>query len=442
MKTKLLNFWHSFRSSYWFVPTVMAVLSIALSFSTTTIDVFLSRDITEKIEWLYSGGPEGARSILSTVAGSMITTAGVVFSITIVVLSLTSSQFGPRLLGNFIRDTGIQVVLGTFISTFIYCLLTLRVVRSGDSGSFVPHLSITIAFLLALASTVVLIYFIQHVSTAIQADSIITAVYRDLEAGIDRLLPEQLEHDVGEPGINDIGAALPAKFDLVGWPVAAEHSGYLQAIDYGGLSNAAIESDLILRLHYRPGEFIAAGEQLLTAWPREHWDEKLTARVNSSFIQGRQRTDEQDMEYSVNQLVEVALRALSPGINDPFTAMTCIDWLSAALGHITQRKFPSALRYDENGALRLVIVPLSYVEIVEAAFGQIRHAAANHVQVILCLLGAIAAIAPHIRVEERRKVLEHHAALVAQSGRQMAYLKDERQAIEERYHLTLQALRR
>ncbi|MDD2732877.1 MAG: DUF2254 domain-containing protein [Desulfuromonadaceae bacterium] len=442
MKTKLFNFWHSFRSSYWFVPTVMAVVSIALSFCTTTIDDVLSRDISEKIGWLYSGGPEGARSILSTVAGSMITTAGVVFSITIVVLSLTSSQFGPRLLGNFIRDTGIQVVLGTFIATFIYCLLTLRVVRSGDSGLFVPNLSITIAFILALASTVVLIYFIQHVATAIQADSIISAVYRDLEAGIDRLLPEQQEHAVDEPGHNDIRAALPAKFDLEGWPVAAENSGYLQAIDYDGLTNAAIESDLLLRLHFRPGEFIAAGEQLLTLWPREHWDEKLTARVNGSFIQGRQRTDEQDMEYSVNQLVEVALRALSPGINDPFTAMTCIDWLSAALGHITQRKFPSALCYDEKGALRLVLVPLSYVEIVESAFGQIRRAAASHVQVILCLLGAIAAIAPHIRVEERRKVLEHHAAMVAQSGRHLAHLKDDRQAIEERYQLTLQALRR
>lgn len=122
--------------------------------------------------------------------------------------------------------------------------------------------------------------------------------------------------------------------------------------------------------------------------------------------------------------------------------MTCIDWLSAALGHITQRKFPSALRYDEKGDLRLVLVPLSYVEIVEAAFGHIRHAVANHLQVILCLLGAIAAIAPHIRVEERRKVLDHHAALVVQSGQQMAHLKDDRQAIEERYRLTLQALRR
>jgi len=194
MKTKLFNFWHSFRSSYWFVPTVMAVLSIALSLGTTTIDTVLSRDVTEKIGWLYSGGPEGARSILSTVAGSMITTAGVVFSITIVVLSLTSSQFGPRLLGNFIRDTGIQVVLGTFIATFIYCLLTLRVVRSGDSGSFVPNLSITIAFLLALASTVVLIYFIQHVQVILCLLDAIAAIAPNLRVAERRKV---LEHHAG-----------------------------------------------------------------------------------------------------------------------------------------------------------------------------------------------------------------------------------------------------
>lgn len=442
MKTKILNFWHSFSSSYWFVPAVMATISIALSLGTTAFDTVLPRDVTEKISWLYSGGPEGARSILSTVAGSMITTAGVVFSITIVVLSLTSSQYGPRLLGNFIRDTGTQVVLGTFIATFIYCLFTLRVVRSGVSGSFVPHLSITIAIVLALASTAVLIYFIHHISTSIQADSIITAVYRDLNAAIDRHFPEQQDHGVGEPDRIDVRAALPEEFHRDGWPVASDNSGYLQAIDFDGLMRTAVENDFILSLHSRPGEFIAAGAHLVTVWPREHWDEKLSSRVNSSFIQGRQRTDQQDIEYLIYQLVEVALRALSPGINDPFTAMTCINWLSAGLGRIAQRKFPSAFSYDDKGNLRLVSVPVSFDQIVEAAFGQIRNAAASHVQVILCLFDAIAAIAPHIRVAERRKVLEHHAELVMQSGREMAHIKDDSRAIGERYERTLQVLRK
>lgn len=442
MKTKLFNLWHSLSSSYWFVPALMSTISIALSFGSIAFDTVLPPDITEKIDWLYSGGPEGARSLLSTVAASMITTVGVVFSITIVVLSLTSSQFGPRLLGNFIRDTGTQVVLGTFIATFIYCLFTLRVVRSGDSGSFVPHLSITIAIVLALASTAVLIYFIHHISTSIQADSIITAVYKDLDDAIDRLLPEQQEHGAGEPDRNDVRAVLPEGFDHDGWPVASDTSGYLQAIDYDGLMKTAVKNDLILSLHSRPGKFLAVGEPLVTVWPRQHWDEKLAERLNSFFILGRQRTDEQDMEYSMYQLVEVALRSLSTGINDPFTAMSCINWLSAALGRIAQRKFPSAFSYDDKGNLRLVSVPVSFAEIVEAAFGQIRSAAATHVEVILCFLDGIISIAPHIRVAERRKVFEHHAELMMQSGLEMAHIKDDRRAIEERYERTLQVLRK
>jgi uncharacterized membrane protein len=135
MKTRLINLWYSFRSSYWFVPLVMAALAITLAFGTTGVDATLPPDMVTRLGWLYSGGAEGARTLLSTVAGSMITTAGVVFSITIVVLSLTSSQFGPRLISNFMRDTGTQVVLGTFIATFIYCIFVLRVVHDNGLSS-------------------------------------------------------------------------------------------------------------------------------------------------------------------------------------------------------------------------------------------------------------------------------------------------------------------
>ncbi|MBT1073983.1 DUF2254 domain-containing protein [Geobacter grbiciae] len=440
MKTRIFNLWYSFRSSYWFVPAVMAALAIALAIGTTTLDEALPPDVANRLGWLYSGGPEGARTLLSTVAGSMITTAGVVFSITIVVLSLTSSPFGPRLLGNFMRDTGTQVVLGTFVATFIYCLLILRVVRGTDQESFVPHLSVTFTYLLALMSTIVLIYFVHHVASSIQADSIITAVYRDLEATIDRLFPEQQEHGLKELGPKEVAEALPARFEEEGWPVAADGSGYLQAIDLEGLSSFARDHDLILRVHCHAGEFVAEGATLVTAWPREHWDETLVKKVNDAFIRGRQRTNEQDMEYAVKQLVEVALRALSPGINDPFTAMTCIDWLGVAVGRSAQRKFPSPLRYDEKGSLRLAVVPITFEEIVNAAFGQIRHAASFHLPVFLRLLEAITAVAPHIRTDEHRAVLDHHAVLVARTGREAVQVKDDREAIDACYERTRHAL--
>lgn len=440
MKVRILNLWYSFRASYWFVPLIMAACAIALSLGATIIDRSLTPYLAGKLGWLYSGGAEGARTLLSTVAGSMITTAGVVFSITIVVLSLTSSQFGPRLLGNFMRDTGTQVVLGTFLATFIYCISVLRVVRNDEYGSFVPHFSVSFAFILALTSTGVLIYFIHHVAASIQADSIITSVFRDLEKAIDRMVPETQEHGTEDLDLATVESVLPEELRKDGWPVAAAGSGYLQAIDLEGLTELAREGELVLRLHHQPGEFIADGAILADAWPREHWDEKLAARVNSAMIRGRQRTDEQDMGFAINQLVEVALRALSPGINDPFTAMTCIDWLSAALVRLAQRKFPVPLHYDEAGKLRLVTIPVTFAEIVATAFGQIRHAAGIHVQVTLRLLDAISVIAPHVRTEARREILEHHAVLVERSSRQAALVKDDRLAVEERYKQTLRLL--
>lgn len=440
MKTRIFNLWYAFHSSYWFVPTLMATLAIIAAFGTTALDEALPPDVTRYLGWLYNGGPEGARTLLSTVAGSMITTVGVVFSITIVVLSLTSSQFGPRLLGNFMRDTGTQVVLGTFIATFIYCLLVLRVVRGGEHGSVVPHLSVTFAYLLALASTMVLIFFIHHVASAIQADSIIASVYRDLEKTIDRLFPEQQEHGLQEPGPEEVKKALPARFSAEGWQVAATGSGYLQAIDVEGLIAFAGDHDLILHAHCRPGDFIPEGAILITVWPREHWDENLTSQMNNSFIRGRQRTNEQDMIYAVKQLVEVALRALSPGINDPFTAMTCIDWLGVAVGRAAHRKFPPPLRYDAEGKLRLALVPVTFTEIAHAAFDQIRHGATFHLPVFLRLLDAIASVAPHIRTEDQRAVLAHHAELVAHSGREAVQVKDDRQVVEERYRRTIELL--
>jgi uncharacterized membrane protein len=440
VKTRIFNIWNSFRSSYWFVPTIMAILAIVIAVVTTNIDAALPQEAARRLGWLYSGGAEGARSILSTVAGSMITIAGVVFSITIVVLSLTSTQFGPRLLSNFMRDTGTQVVLGIFIAAFVYCLFVLRVIRAAAAGSFIPHLSVTFAFIMALAGSAVLIYFIHHIAASIQADSIITSVYHDLEATIDRLFPEENEKREEEPDEKEIIEVLPDDFERLALQERSRRSGYLQAIDLDGLEKMAKKQDLILRLHFRPGQFVPEGAELISVWPPSNWTRELSGTLVSSFILGRQRTHEQDMEYALKQLVEIALRALSPGINDPFTAMTCIDWLCAAVGRVSLRKFPSSLRYDDDGKLRLVLVPLSFAEIVDAAFGQLRHAAAHHVQVILKLLDAVIAIAPNIRTEKQRAVLVNNATLVMRSGSGQVRVEDERRVIEERYRRALEVL--
>lgn len=175
---RLANLWESLRTSYWFVPTLMTAGGVALSFASVHLDERVNYKWVRTVGWIWAGGAEGARQVLSTIAGSMITVAGVAFSITIVALTLASNQFGPRLLRNFVRDAGNQIVLGTFIATFVYCLLVLRTVRGEDDTEFVPYVSVTLGVAFALTSLGVLIYFIHHVAISIQAENLIASVAR------------------------------------------------------------------------------------------------------------------------------------------------------------------------------------------------------------------------------------------------------------------------
>ncbi|WP_228041851.1 DUF2254 domain-containing protein [Planktothrix mougeotii] len=238
MKTYFSLVWNSLRSSFWFVPTLMVSLAITLAFTTITLDE-LGVIVIDRFSWTYTRGPEGARAILSTIASSMMTVAVTTFSITIVALQLASSQFGPRLLRNFMRDIGNQVVLGTFISTFIYCLLILRTIRTEEDNEFVPHLSVTCSVLLALASIAVLIYFIDHVANSIQAENVITEVTQDLNSAIERLFPEKIGEgeSVHHPPVSQ---SILDDFHAHSCSIQSLKSGYIQAINQHRLIQLAI----------------------------------------------------------------------------------------------------------------------------------------------------------------------------------------------------------
>ena len=325
----LATFWEELRESYWGVPSVMAALSIGLAFATVAVDRAIQDRWVREAEWLYTGGPEGARAVLATVAGSMITVAGVAFSVLIVALSLASSQFGPRLLRTFMRDRGHQLVLGTFTATFLYCLLVLRTVRDLDDREFVPNMSVTVAVLLAVCSLGVLIYFIHHAAVSIQASHVIAEVGGELHACIDRLFPEELGQETR--GAEPEEDAVPASFEREARPVAAAGDGYVQAVENDQLLKLAAEHDLLVRLARRPGHFVVKGSSLAHVWPGERLNEALAGRLRATFQLGPRPTPTQDVEFAVEQLVEVAVRALSAGVNDPFTATTCVDRLGAAL---------------------------------------------------------------------------------------------------------------
>ncbi len=434
MKTWLLNRWDALRTNFWVVPSLMVAGAILLSYLTITIDDLLGQDnAIATLHWVKTKGPEGSRQLLATVAGSMITIATLTFSITIVALQLASSQFGPRLLRNFMRDKGNKVVLGTFIATFTYCLLVLRSVSGDEDDPFVPHLSVTVGVVLALASLGVLIYFINHAAESIQADYVVASVSRDLHESIAWLFPKPNDRTPSATSPRWIPGGLPEGFERGARSVPSPRSGYIEAIDQDTLGRLAVEHDLVLRVDYRPGKFVNEGSRVVLAWPSERTNDTLVEAIQRAFYIGDRRTLTQDVEFAIDQLVEMAVRALSPGINDPFTAIACINRLGAGLCELASREIPSGHRHDDKGQLRLVADASTMDGLVDACFHQIRQAALGNAAVTLRLLECLAEVAEHAHDETFRAALLRHAELINQGSQSSLSQEFDRQEARNRY---------
>lgn len=440
METKFSKLLDSLHSSFWFIPALMVVLALGLSLLTIGIDQKLDADIIGNLGWAYALGPNGSRAILSAIAGSMVTVATTAFSITIVALQLASSQFGPRLLRNFMQDTGNQIVLGTFISTFVYSLMVLRTINGVAENEFVPHISVTCGIGLAIASIGVLIYFIHHSATSIQVDHVISKVGCELDEVIDRLFPKQIGRGASKHRAEPLTSDIPANFERETSPIQATSSSYVQAIDTDQLMQIATQSNILLQLQRRPGDFVIKGSPLALIYPADSGGKKLVKQINDAFVLGSQRTDQQDVEFSINQLVEIAARALSPGINDPFTAIRCIDQLSAALCHLAQKEIPSAYRYDDQDKLRVIAEPLTFVDVTDAAFNQIRQYGQTSVAVTMRLLEAIAVIAPFTHTKADRAALLRHANMIERGSQEGIAEELDRKDVKERYLAAVKAI--
>lgn len=435
MKALILKYWEHVRSSFWFLPSLMAAAAVGLSFITVAFDQRVTQKWLRRLGWVYNGGAEGASAVLQTISGSMITIAGVVFSLTLVALSLASSQFGPRILRNFMRDTINQVVLGTFIATFLYCLLVLRTIRRDEGDLFVPHLSVTLGLAFALASLWVLIYFIHHVSVSIQADEVVARIGLELDHTMDRLFPEQLGGDAYESSnMPDGRHTAPPR------SVTAEMDGYLQIVDAETLMSFASDTDTVLTLARRPGDYVVRGMPLLHASSANRLPEDMQQRLQGAFVLGNQRTAAQDVEFVILQLVEIATRALSPGINDPFTAIACIDRVSSAFCRLAQRRFPTPCRYDEAQHLRIITVPHTFPGLMDAAFNPLRNYARSSVEVTVRLLESLAVIASVVTRPSDRASIERHADIIMRSAANAMPEEADRHAVAHRYHAVKQAL--
>jgi uncharacterized membrane protein len=443
MRKKIEKLWYRLNSSFWFLPALLACAAIFLSYVTTAVDKVLIYHADAQLWWLYSGGPDGARTVLSVIAGSMITVAGVVFSITIVVLSMASSQFGPRLIRNFMNVRANQLVLGTFVATFTYGVLVLRNVDATAEARFVPHLSVNFAIVMSLSSLGVLIYFIHNVSESIQAQNIIARVCRDLGNVINRVFPEKFGQDEDRSdGPKKRDYDIPTTCDREVCQVMAEHSGYLQTIDDDALMRIAVDENLLIHLEFRPGNFITRAGVLATVWPGERVDEKLSQQINNTLILGKERTLEQDVEFGISQLVEIATRALSPGVNDPITAMTCIDWLGAALTQLSHHKMPSSHHFDKQNRLRIICKPFTFDGIVNAAFNMIRQNSQSNAAVSIHLLEIIATVAAQVHRGEDREALFRQAKMVMDGCRQRLPEGDDQKDLDDRFQAVVDVMNR
>jgi uncharacterized membrane protein len=356
---------------------------------------FLPRELLESA-WLYNGGGTGARTLLGAVASSTIGVAGTVFSITIAALSLAAGQMGPRLLRNFTRDRGNQITLGAFLGTFSYALMVLRSVRTQSEGEFVPHISLTVGILLAFVCVATLVYFVSHMASRINADTVIELVSDDVSLAIHRLTTNapQPKPPLGE---NWEGATV----------VTDQRHGYLQHLDDEGLANWGVEQAALIRLLIRPGDYVFPGAPIAVVAPDV---QGADAAITAATALGPQRTSSADLEFPVRQLVELAVRALSPGINDPHTAMSVLDRLGAALCAIAPVHLPTGM--SERGVRIVLIVPtVTYDGLVDTMFHMIRQSASRNPAVLIRLIEVLTKVVSCEHDPERRESLKRHADL-------------------------------
>jgi uncharacterized membrane protein len=430
MRNRLHVFWDDLRASYWFIPALMAVFALLASVMTIRLDEGVGRELRWVTGLVYVDSAEGAREVLSTVASSMITVAGVVFSLTMVVLSLSSQQYGPLVLTHFMRDRGNQVVLGVFTATFLYCLLILRTIRGGETDVFVPHISVLVGLILAVASLAVLIYFIHHIARTIQAPNIIARISDELNDKIEQQFPAKVgietDHQTN-PGLQN---RLLNQITQDGNAVETRESGYLQIIDDEALLRTASRHDLIIHLDVLPGQFLFPHQTLAHVLPADAHSEQITDDIRDVFIFGSSRTQAQDVEFVITQLSAIAVRSLSPSLNDPYTALMVIDHLGEALCQILCRQQPSQYRYDDEHRLRLIVYPVTFQTLFQTAFDQIIHYGQGDLKVAVRLLRVFQAMWTCTTDADTRNLLRRYATrLYEESQERLTHSEDQRISI-------------
>jgi uncharacterized membrane protein len=408
--SRLQRWWLDLNSSLWFVPSLMVLAAILAAYFLVHLDDSIGHEWTKQHPLLFGAGADGARGMLSAIASSMITVAGLIFSLTLSTLAQVSSQYTSRLLRNFMRDRPNQVVMGFFVSIFVYCLAVLRTIRGGDERVFVPSLAVAFGLLLALVSIGMLIFFIHHIASSIQAANVIGGAAQETEKTFDKLFPKELG-DAATPAEKEDLADL----EPLNWvPVAAPKSGYIQGIDEEALLAFAQETNAVVRMEHAIGSYVTKGSVLVSvaacAVDKKAVDKEEAERLHNCYSIGNQRTLDQDAGFGLRQLVDIALKALSPGINDTSTAVMAIDRLGSLLALLAGRDLGSPVR-AEGGQVRVIAQRPDFASYLATAFDQVRTNAAADEAIYIRLLVALHTVVQHTRRPDYHRAITQQADL-------------------------------
>lgn len=424
--------WAKLNSNYWFYPALFAIIAVVLAQLMLWLDGNGFSEVLNDVSWIIPARPEGASNMLTVIASSMIGTAATVFSITIAAVAYASGTYGPRLLTNFMEDKGNQLSLATFIGTFVYALVVLRSVRAEDEVAasavgaaatslpgFVPQLSLLVGSGLMAASVAVLVYFLNHIPSSIQINTVLE--------GIGRRLMRDIEETYQK---HNSGAIMPDP--PVGTPLLAIRSGYVQLIGFTGLAELAKDNDCRIALSVRTGDFVHPGMEI--AIIDGNLTDTLTEEIHDRLTVGATRTPDQDPQFLIDELVEIGLRALSPGINDPFTAITAIHWLGAATADLGSRDLKKRIKgvTDKDGPPRVVPLPDDFEHYLTRGFGNLRSAVSTSTPATLVMLDTLRHAAAPIDDESRQALLKREGLRLVQQAR-LVLAGPDLQEVEARY---------
>lgn len=422
---QLTRIWDRLRSSLWFRPAGWVIVFGALAFILTAIDRQTGGVYVEAgLPWYFRGGPEGARTILSIIGGGVLTVTSLTFSIIMVAVVQTANAYSPRILSGYLAEPAHQHVLGLLVGTFLYSLLVLWEVRSIEDGVHVPSLSITGAIVLSLVSVGAFIYFIHYVSHSISVSNIVSLIMDETEKTLERLFPE----NAGEAWQKAEAPALPSGEATT---LEAMSSGYVAYIDGDALISAATEAGAVVVLRRTIGEYVFHGVPLATMWHVQGEEAPFVDKVRDAFQLGKERELRQDFLFGVRQLTDIALRALSPGINDPSTAEQCIDALVNLLSKFTRHTPVSPYRCDDEGTLRLIAHHVTLERVLEMSFSKIRNYLGSDVSTTVRLISACGELGYATQEQHDGEALWSEVVMITHKAERNVSEESDRTAINE-----------